>query len=305
MGQLPEPTQDDWIMSDTAGRIRPWMRWLLVLPSAFGADLLAQWFLSPSLLVRAWEGITNHLSPLGPWVDAITWQAWAPAWFVWAGTKVAPSRRARVSVCLAGFKVVVASANILARIHYVQRGGSWWRLEDPPLDVPVWWFAGASALGILVVALVSARFVLKERLVGGRERRKGLGYDWFWYGPTWVAAVTLLVIPAALSAWENLETLFRSFRWWEMLFSPSAYIFFSATGFSIFGPMYPLALMPAFFADKESPLYPRRYLLSALCAGGSVILSYVALFICWGSFPRLVDDGGFVRLRMIPFLPLP
>jgi hypothetical protein len=73
-----------------------------------------------------------------------------------------------VSICLAAFKVLVASYNILTRIQYVKHGGSWWRLEDIP-EVPVWWFAGASALGILVVTIVSARFVLKESPVGGGE----------------------------------------------------------------------------------------------------------------------------------------
>lgn len=292
-------------MTDTTGRLRPWMRWLLVLPAAFGADLLAQSFPSPSGLVRIWEAIRNQTSPIGPLVDAATWQVWAPAWFVWAGTKVAPSRRGRVSVCLAAFKVVVASCNVLTRIQYVQRGGSWWRFEGPPVDVPVWWFAGASAMGILVVALVSARFVIEGRPARGRAASRGMGYNWIWYGPTWAVAVALLVIPAVQIAWQNLETLFRSFRWWELFFSPSAYIFLTATSLSVLGPMYPLALMPSFFADKENRLYPRRYLLSAMCAGGSVVLSYVALFICWGSFPRIVDDNGFIRLRMIPFLPWP
>jgi len=292
-------------MTDRAGRLRPWMRWLLVLPAAFGADQLTQWLLSPSLLVRIWEAITNHLSPVGPFVDAIGWQTWAPAWFVWAGTKVAPSHRARVSLGLAAFKVVIASANIFTRIRYVQRGGSWWHFEGPPVDVPVWWFASASALGILVVALVCGRFALRARPARDLARSRRMGYNWIWYGPTWIATVALLVIPAAMIARDNLATLFRSFRWWEMLFSPSAYIFFGATGFSIFGPMFPLALVPSFFADKGNPLYARRYLLSAICAGVSVALSYFALFLCWGSFPRMVDSMGFVRLRMIPFFPWP
>lgn len=122
---------------------------------------------------------------------------WAPAWFVWAGTKVAPSRHARVSICLAAFKVLVASYNILSRIRYVQHGDSWWRFEGPPVNVPVWWFVGASALGILVVALVSARFVLEDRPARGSATSRGMGYNWIWYGPVWVAVVALLVIPVA------------------------------------------------------------------------------------------------------------
>lgn len=157
------PAQSEPIMTKRPGRVLPWMRWLLVLPAAFGADLLAQSRLSPSLLVRIWEGVTNHLSPLGPFVDVLSWQAWAPGCFVWAGTRVAPSQRARVSVYLAAFKFVVALSNIFARILCVQRGGSWWRPEDPPIEVPVWWFVGASAVGILVVIIFSATFVLKER----------------------------------------------------------------------------------------------------------------------------------------------
>jgi hypothetical protein len=53
-------------MTEKTGLLRPWVRWLLVLPAAFGADLLAQWFPSPSGLMGIWEVIRNHTSPLGP-----------------------------------------------------------------------------------------------------------------------------------------------------------------------------------------------------------------------------------------------
>lgn len=81
-------------------RSKTWIRWLLVIPVAVLADLGSQ-SLASGLLVGSLEVLHNARFVFRPYIDEFIWQAWAPVWFVWAGTKVAPAHRFQTSLALA------------------------------------------------------------------------------------------------------------------------------------------------------------------------------------------------------------
>jgi hypothetical protein len=112
-------------------RLPTWLRWLLVIPVAFAADLAVQ-----SVYQIIFRAIP--FAAVRPYADELIWRFFAPLLFVVAGVKMAPRYWFMATCCLTGFKVVVAVVNIHTLSLYVLRGGS---LKAPVYitAVPVWW----------------------------------------------------------------------------------------------------------------------------------------------------------------------
>lgn len=108
-----------------------WLRWLLVIPIAFAADLAAQSIYQ--LIFRALP-----FTGLRPYTDELIWRFFAPLVFVAAGLKMAPRYWFATACFLIGFKLVVAGYNIHTSFLYLLRGGS---LKAPAFitQAPVWW----------------------------------------------------------------------------------------------------------------------------------------------------------------------
>lgn len=132
-----------------------WARWFLVLPAALVADTLSQSLASGSLGI--WEIAQNSRLALRPYIDALIWQAWAPAWFVWVGAKVAPSHRFQTSAVLALIKILVALYNTFSAVRFVASGGSW-MAPYPITQAPLWWQVCVYMIAIVAVVAVSILF---------------------------------------------------------------------------------------------------------------------------------------------------
>lgn len=132
-------------------RLPAWLRWSLLFPGAILIDWISQSigriFLHTELFV------TNSPSGARPFGEELIWQAWAPGWFVYGGSKIAPSHRFGATVALAGFKALIALYNGFVDVRHVLTGGSWSDLNSPT-DAPVWWCVCVYATAFVVLALL-------------------------------------------------------------------------------------------------------------------------------------------------------
>lgn len=132
-------------------RLPTWLRWLLVIPLAFAADLAAQSVYQIIFRAIPFAGVR-------PYTDELIWRFFAPLLFVVAGVKMAPRHWFMVTCCLIGFKAAVSFVNIHTLCLYVLRGGS---LKAPAYitTAPVWW----SLLVQLLFLLFAVFIIVKDQ----------------------------------------------------------------------------------------------------------------------------------------------
>lgn len=130
------------------------VRWLLVIPVAVLGGLVSESL--GRLFISCVEILHNSRFLYRPFTDEFIWQAWAAAWFVWAGTKVAPSNRFQTSSVLAAFKVAVALYNSFGLLQYVHGGGSWADLSEET-QAPVWWRLCVEIIAMVAVIVITLR----------------------------------------------------------------------------------------------------------------------------------------------------
>jgi hypothetical protein len=143
-------------------KLPQWLRWVLILPVAFLADLVAQVIFK--LLFWA-----IPIPYIHPYTDELAWRFFAPLVFVVAGTKVAPRHWLVVACVLIGFKSAVALANIVTLVIYLANGGNLSALASVT-NAPVWW-----SLFVQVVFIAFGVFVavadrnIRKTPVNGRS----------------------------------------------------------------------------------------------------------------------------------------
>lgn len=132
---------------------------------------------------------------------------------------------------------------------------------------------------------------------------KTMQYNLLWYTPLFIWVIIYFVVQNIISGYHNSITIYRRFS--LLIFvSPSAYLYFTSLITSVFLPIKLCLIIPAFF-EKNNRLFNKRY----LCVFGIIAIIWLSAliiqFILWGSFPLPVDKQGYIRVRMIPFLPWP
>ena len=128
-------------------------------------------------------------------------------------------------------------------------------------------------------------------------------FNLLWYIPLWLWIIIYFIIPDIIAGYHNIGLVFQRFTW-AIFLSPSAAIFFSSILGSVLGPPLILLLIPLFFY-RDNPAYRYRYLWSIVTVLGIVVSMFILQIIIWGSFPLPVDNEGYIRLRLIPFVPWP
>lgn len=108
-----------------------WLRWILILPVAFLADLVAQ------IIYRLVFWIIPFAA-IHPYTDELAWRFFAPLIFVVAGTKMAPRHWLIVACALIGFKAAIALVNIVTLLNYLDKSGNI-SSPTPITNAPVWW----------------------------------------------------------------------------------------------------------------------------------------------------------------------
>ena len=141
------------------GRLPTWLRWVLVLPTAFLVGYISETI--PRILFATIEIAMNHQLTFKPGVDCLIWQAYSPIFFVIGGMKMAPSHRFGVFVALGGLKIAVAILNIYNIISFTNGGGEWDRL-DPILNSPLWWNALVYMLCIVLLVIFGVYLAAKS-----------------------------------------------------------------------------------------------------------------------------------------------
>lgn len=145
------------------GRMPTWLRWAMVLPSAFVVSYLAE--VLPRLMFTLLEISINHHLLYRPGFDEATWQAFTPVFFVLGGAAIAPSRQTLTLCTLAAFKVVVAGINLVSVLRFTAGGGNWEEVDAFP-GSPFWWNAivySAAIISILVLCILRVRLSASER----------------------------------------------------------------------------------------------------------------------------------------------
>jgi hypothetical protein len=108
-----------------------WLRWLLVVPIAFAADLVAQ---------SVYQMIFRALpfAALRPYTDELIWRFFAPLIFIVAGVKMAPRYWFGTACVLTAFKALITVVNIYTLSLFLLHRGS---LTAPAhvTKAPVWW----------------------------------------------------------------------------------------------------------------------------------------------------------------------
>jgi hypothetical protein len=96
-------------------------------------------------------------------------------------------------------------------------------------------------------------------------------------------------------------------RWsWGVLFSPAAAVCLGAVLASFLIPLKGIALVITFLFEKETKAsFRSRVVPVAAVALFVLLLPFLTDAIIWGSFPLTVDNAGWHRLRIIPFIPWP
>jgi len=130
-------------------RLPAWLRWLLVIPIAFVADLAAQSIYQVIFRVVPFTA-------LHPYTDELIWRFFAPCIFVVAGVKMAPRYWFAVACFLTGFKALIAGINIYTLSLYLVRGGS---LKAPAYitEAPVWWSLFVQLLFLALSVFIIAK----------------------------------------------------------------------------------------------------------------------------------------------------
>jgi hypothetical protein len=128
-----------------------------------------------------------------------------------------------------------------------------------------------------------------------------------WYVPIFGSAILVFSGTAVINFIRDIKYLYK-FWTRALLISPSAYVWFVSAWTEIFLPVRLTKIVPLIFAkdgEGESISFLRRYALSFLVLVGIIATYYVLEIIIWGSFPLFTDAEHYVRIRMIPFLPIP
>ena len=129
-------------------RLPNWLRWCLVLPTAFLMGLVGE--VVPPFIFAIGEVVVNHRLLFRPGVDSLVWQFWAPLLFVASGVSMAPRYKFSTFIVVGGLKLVVAGTNLATDLTFVGRGGSWEAL-DPVTSSPIWWNSVVYLLCIIVL----------------------------------------------------------------------------------------------------------------------------------------------------------
>jgi hypothetical protein len=296
-------------------RLPIWLRWVLVMPTAFIVGTVAE--LVPRFLFSLIEITINHELTFRPGFDSLTWQAYAPLFFVIGGILMAPSYRFGTFIALGGLKITVAALNLYNVLDFTKDGLGWSR-RDPITKSPLWWNVPVYILCICLLVGLGVFMALRKPQGRGKlpetaKNGSGLNYvigvvssmglNVLWFIALCVWSVYTFLVPNVVTAYHYFGVFFRRFTWF-VVFSPCLEMFLAAVLFSILAPVVLLAMIPGFF-ESTSEAYSRRYLWS-VGVGLLIPVSAVLLqFIILGTFPFPADPDGSVRLRMIPFLPWP
>jgi hypothetical protein len=131
-----------------------------------------------------------------------------------------------------------------------------------------------------------------------------LRWHWLWFIPlcililAWVESYTVKKAIAVIS-------LIRQ-RWdWGVVISPSGDFCFTVLMVSVLWPLIGLFLIAVVVSSRVELTIRQRVIYSLLLTIGIIALPFVADALIWGSFPFEIDDQGFSRLRMFPFVPWP
>ena len=132
--------------------------------------------------------------------------------------------------------------------------------------------------------------------------RGGIGYHWIWFG--FLAALVLLYTEQHAVAFNLIVLKALRQRWnWGGLFSPSAYLCYSAMLYSFVLPIQWVVLAKGILQHRA--LAPRRVLFAAGLLLLVLLVPLITDTVIWGSFPFTYDTAGVGRLRLIPFIPWP
>lgn len=137
-------------------RLPNWLRWVLILPSAFAISWVAE--IVPRVLFSIVEISVNHHLLFRPGFDIVIWQLFAPIFFVLAGLQVAPARQLAVFFALAGLKAAVAVINLTTILRFTSGGGGWDQL-DPMLGSPLWWNAIVYVVTVLLLVTLGVALI--------------------------------------------------------------------------------------------------------------------------------------------------
>ena len=135
---------------------------------------------------------------------------------------------------------------------------------------------------------------------------KSMRANLIWFIPLAVAGL-FIAFQNIMSGYYNVVLYFDRLSWGAFFlsaFSPSVYLFFSASFTSAILPLFVLGI-PAFFDQSNQNLYRRRYLFSIGLVLSIIILGFILEVLIWGSFPLNVGKDGYIHLRLIPFFPWP
>jgi hypothetical protein len=135
-------------------KIPHWLRWLLVLPTAFIADWASQ---SISLIIATIIGLR------GPYANAFIWFTLAPVIWLIVGVRFAPTHRSFVGAILAVIKVVVLLYNSYSAIDRLNHGGTWNDIY-PITEAPLWWHLITYILGIIILMVFYGLIRRSERV---------------------------------------------------------------------------------------------------------------------------------------------
>ena len=132
---------------------------------------------------------------------------------------------------------------------------------------------------------------------------RSMRWNLLWYLALVAPFLIILAILDGCQAYAQARVVARYFTW-ALLLSPAADIWFCSSIVSIAAPIQGLALIPGFFVP-DGDQYRNRYRDTVLVVLGYVVLVILLWTIQWGCFPFDQDSDGAIRMRMIPFIPLP
>jgi hypothetical protein len=131
-----------------------------------------------------------------------------------------------------------------------------------------------------------------------RPRPAGLRWHWLWFLPLCILVLAAPERHTVIHAYRVFALICK--RWsWGVLISPSAVFCLAVIAVSVVWPLLGLGSIPFLVAGRKQASWVFLIIVAIL------LLPFVTDFLIWGSFPLIVDQEGFVRLRMIPFLPWP
>lgn len=138
------------------------------------------------------------------------------------------------------------------------------------------------------------------------ERSSGsgrLGWHWLWFAPLAVVILLFVERHTIRFAFVVLELGYR--RWdWAAFISPSAAFCLTVVVLSVYWPIFGLRAVKQLIKYRELNAR-QRWIYTGLPVIGIFLLPFLTDTLIWGSFPFIIDNDGYQRLRMIPFLPWP